>query len=112
MFKMGDILRKVQEFQEQVNKMKEDLGKKTVEGQSGAGMVRATANGNAYLQDLQIDKELINPEDPEMLRDLIIAAVNDSLRKAKELQESEMSAIAGDSGLGNLMGNFKIPGLF
>jgi hypothetical protein len=79
------------------------MGNKTVEASSGGGMVTVTANGRQEVLSVKIEPEVVNPDDVEMLQDLIQAAVNDALRKAQELVAQEMSKVTG---------GLKIPGLF
>lgn len=107
---MGDILKQAQKIQEQMQKVQEDLANMTVEGSSGGGMVTAVVNGKQELVDIHIEKQVVDPEDIEMLEDLVVAAVNQALQKAQELATQEMSKVAGGF-LGNLPGGLKIPGL-
>jgi DNA-binding YbaB/EbfC family protein len=79
-----------------------ELAKKTVTSEVGGGMVKVTVNGKQELLAIQIEKEVINPDDADMLQDLIAAAVNDAMRKAREMIQAEM---------GRLTGGIKIPGL-
>lgn len=99
---MGNLLKQAQEMQSRMAKIQEELAQKTVEGSAGGGMVRATVNGQLALMAISIDSTVINPEEKEMLEDLIMAAVNDGTRKARELASTEMSKITG---------GMKIPGL-
>ena len=99
---MGDLLKQAQEMQGRIAKIQEELGQKTVEGSAGGGMVQVTVNGQFNLTAVKIEPSVINPEEKEMLEDLIRAAVNDGMRKAREMVSTEMSKITG---------GFKIPGL-
>jgi DNA-binding YbaB/EbfC family protein len=99
---MGDLLKQAQEMQGRIAKIQEELGQKTVEGSAGGGMVRATVNGQFGLTAVKIEPSVINSEEKEMLEDLILAAVNDGMRKARDMVSTEMSKITG---------GFKIPGL-
>jgi DNA-binding YbaB/EbfC family protein len=99
---MSDLLKQAQEMQGRIAKIQEELGQKTVEGSAGGGMVRVTVNGQFNLTAVKIEAAAINVEEKEMLEDLTLAAVNDGMRKARELVSSEMSKITG---------GFKIPGL-
>ena len=103
LMKMGDIMKQAQQLQERMGSMQEELATKMVTGTAGGGMVTATVNGSSELIGLAIEKDVINPEEAQMLQDLIVAAVNDGLRKAKELGKEEM---------GKLTGGFNIPGMF
>ncbi|MCS7077102.1 MAG: YbaB/EbfC family nucleoid-associated protein [Bacteroidia bacterium] len=87
---MMEMLAKIQEMQAEIQKTQESLEKLTVETESGGGMVKATANGLKKIVKLQIDKDIIDKEDPEMMEDLIIAAINKALDAADELHKREM----------------------
>ena len=108
MVKGFNPLQQVKALQEKMAKMQADLALRTVEGSAGGGMVVATVNGKQELLDIRIDPQVVDPEDVEMLQDLIAAAVNDGLRKAQELASSEMGKLAGGLNIPGL----NIPGLF
>ena len=99
---MGNLLKQAQEMQARIAKIQEQLALKTVEGSSGGGMVQVTVNGQFNLSGVRIDPTVINPQEKEMLEDLIVAAVNDGMRKARDMVSVEMSKITG---------GLKIPGL-
>ena len=99
---MGNLLKQAQEMQARMAKVQEDLANKTVQGSAGGGMVQVTVNGQFNLTALKIEATAINAEEKDMLEDLIIAAVNDGMRKARELAAAEMA---------KLTGGLKIPGL-
>jgi DNA-binding YbaB/EbfC family protein len=99
---MGNLLKQAQEMQARMAKIQDELANKTVQGSAGGGMVQATVNGQFNLMTIKIEPAVINVEEREMLEDLILAAVNDGLRKARELVSSEMS---------KLTGGLKIPGM-
>ena len=99
---MGDLLKQAQEMQTRMAKIQEELANKTVQGSAGGGMVQVTVNGQFNMTAVQIEPSVINASEKEMLEDLILAAVNDGMRKARELASSEMS---------KLTGGLKIPGL-
>jgi DNA-binding YbaB/EbfC family protein len=99
---IGNLLKQAQEMQARISKIQEDLGQKTVDGSSGGGMVQVTVNGQFNLAAIKIDATVIRGEEKEMLEDLILAAVNDGMRKAREMVAAEMSKVTG---------GFKIPGL-
>lgn len=99
---MGNLLKQAQEMQSRMAKIQEELAQKTVEGSAGGGMVRVTVNGQLALTVIKIDPTVINSEEKEMLEDLIMAAVNDGMRKARDLASTEISKITG---------GLKIPGL-
>ena len=107
---LGDIMREAQKLQAEMQRMQEEARKKTVEASAGGGMVTVTANGGNEIVSIKIDKEVVNPEDVEMLQDLIMAATNEALRRAQEMVSDEMSKLTGGlrlpglGGLGNLLG--------
>ncbi len=101
----GNLVKEAQKLQAQLETLKEEVGKRKVEASAGGGMVVVEANGNQEIVSVKIDRDAITPDDPQMLEDLILAAVNEALRKAREMVAGEMSKIAG--GIGG-----KIPGLF
>jgi DNA-binding YbaB/EbfC family protein len=99
---MGDLFKQAQEMQSRMAKIQEELAGKTVQGSAGGGMVQVTINGQFQLTAVQIEPAVINAAEKQMLEDLVLAAVNDGMRKAREMASSEMS---------KLTGGFKIPGL-
>jgi DNA-binding YbaB/EbfC family protein len=101
----GNLVKEAQKLQAQLEALKAEVATRKVEATAGGGMVTVEANGNQEIVAIRIDREVITPDDPQMLEDLVLAAVNEALRKARELVASEMSKIAG--GVGG-----KIPGLF
>jgi len=106
----SEMLKQAQKLQEQFQEAQESLVKVHAEGAAGGGMVTAVANGKQEVLQIRIDKSVIDPNDIELLEDLIVAAVNQALSKAQELASAEMSKAAG-SVLSNLPGNLKIPGV-
>jgi nucleoid-associated protein EbfC len=107
MVKGFNPMQQVKMLQEKMAKIQEELSLKTVESSSGGGMVTAVVNGRQELVQLKIDPQVIDPEDVEMLQDLVLAAVNDGLRKSQELAAGEMTKVAGGLNIPGL----KIPGL-
>jgi nucleoid-associated protein EbfC len=99
---MGNMMKQAQKLQAKMMKMQEELAEKTVEAASGGGMVKVVANGKQQVVSITIEKEVVDPEDIDMLQDLILAAVNDALTKSQEMVSSEM---------GKLTGGLNIPGL-
>ncbi|TAN42092.1 MAG: YbaB/EbfC family nucleoid-associated protein [Nitrospirae bacterium] len=105
---LGDMMRQAQKLQGEMQKMQEEAKKKTVEATSGGGMVTVTASGNGELVSIKIEKDVVNPDDVEMLQDLILAATNEAIRRAQQMVNDEMSKltmglqIPGMGGLGNL----------
>jgi len=98
--KMNNLMKQAQKMQAQMMKMQEELLKEEVEGISGGGMVRVKANGQGDILAITLEKEVVDPEDVDMLEDLILAAINDAIKKSKELANSRMGKMA--PGLGNL----------
>ena len=104
---MGDLMKQAQKMQEQMGKIQEESKKKTVEAAAGGGMVVATVSGAMELVSLKIEKDVVNPEDIEMLQDLVVAAVNEALRRAQQMVSEDMGKITGGMnipGMGNLFG--------
>jgi nucleoid-associated protein EbfC len=102
---IGDLVRQAQKLQSQMAKVQEEMATKTVEGSAGGGMVTVVANGKQEVMSIKIDPEVVDPNDIEMLQDLVVAAANDALKKAQEMVASEMGKLTG--GL-----NLNLPGLF
>jgi DNA-binding YbaB/EbfC family protein len=100
---MNQLIQQAQQFQQKLAQMQGELAGRTASSSVGGGMVQATVNGRHELVSLVIDKEAINPNDPAMLQDLIVAAVNDAMKKAEAMIQAEM---------GKLTGGMKIPGIF
>jgi DNA-binding YbaB/EbfC family protein len=88
-------MKQAKKMQEKMGQLQKELETKTVEAQAGGGMVRVVVNGKYEIVSLKIEKEVVNPEDIEMLQDLIAAAVNEGIRKSQEMASSEMSKITG-----------------
>jgi DNA-binding YbaB/EbfC family protein len=99
-----NLMKQAQKMQKDMEKTQEELANKTVEASSGGGAVVIVANGKKEILSITIKPEVVDPEDTEMLQDIILAAVNEALRKADDLTNSEMSKITG--GLGGLGGLF------
>ena len=104
MVDMGKMMKQARKLQEQIGKVQEELGSKTVEASTGGGMVKVVATGKRELQSIEISREVVDPDDIDMLQDLTLAAVNEALRKAEELATGEMNKIAGGM-------NLNLPGL-
>ncbi len=112
MLNMNNLMKQAQKMQEEMAKVQEKLGAITVEGTAGGGMVKVTANCKLEIQSISIEPEVVDPEDKEMLEDLIAAAVNQAIRNAQARANEEMQSVTGGmlSGM-NLPGNLNIPGL-
>ncbi len=92
---MGKIMKQLQKAQTQMAKMQDQLGEKTVQSSSGGGVVTVEVNGHKELLALQIDPEVLSEENREMLEDLILAAVNEALKKVDEMIGAEMQKLTG-----------------
>ncbi|RMD52339.1 MAG: YbaB/EbfC family nucleoid-associated protein [Nitrospirae bacterium] len=99
---MGNIIKQAQKLQEEMNRAQEEARKKTITATSGGGMVSVTINGALEVLSIEIEKDVVDPEDIEMLQDLIIAAVNEAIRRAQQMVADEMSKVTG---------GLQIPGL-
>ncbi len=99
---MNTMMKQAQKLQKKMMQTQAELATKTVEASSGGGMVKVIANGGQKIESIIFEKEIIDPEDIEMLQDLVLAAVNDALNKAQEMVSSEMA---------KLTGGLNIPGL-
>jgi len=100
---MNKMMKQVQKMQQEMMKLQEEMKSRTVESTAGGGMVKVVANGNNEILAIEIKPEAVDPEDVEMLQDMILAAVNEALKSAQEMVTREMS---------RLTGGFNIPGLF
>lgn len=101
---LGNMMKQVQQMQAKMAAMQEDLAEKEVEGSSGGGMVKVIVNGKNEVVSVTIDPEVVDPEDIEMLQDLIAAAVNQGIEKVSELQSEMMSSVTGGLNLPPGMG--------
>lgn len=102
---MNQMLKQVQKMQQQMLKTQEEIAQKTVEASAGGGAVKVVVTGDRRLQSITISKDVVDPEDVDMLQDLIIAAVSEGMKKAEEMSEAEMKRVMPQ-------GMPKIPGLF
>ncbi|HEX7551028.1 MAG TPA: YbaB/EbfC family nucleoid-associated protein [Candidatus Methylomirabilis sp.] len=100
---LGDLMKQAQRLKAEMDRLQAEAATKTVEGSAGGGMVTVVANGKGDLLSVKIDPEVARGEDLEMLQDLVVAAVNDALRRARELLAQEVS---------RLTGGLNLPGLF
>ncbi|MCK8817101.1 YbaB/EbfC family nucleoid-associated protein [Natroniella sulfidigena] len=100
---MNKMMKQVQKMQGQMTKMQDELADKTIEASAGGGVVTVVANGKQEIVDISIDPDVVDPDDTEMLEDLILAAANEATREAQELASKEMN---------KLTGGMNIPGLF
>jgi DNA-binding YbaB/EbfC family protein len=100
---MNNILKQAQKMQENMQKMQEELETKEVEASVGGGAVTVKVNGKKEVIDITIKPEVVDPEDIEMLQDLVLSAVNEALRSVDDMQSSQMNKVTG---------GMNIPGLF
>ncbi len=100
---MNQMMKQVKKMQEQMLKAQEELGTKEIEGSAGGGVVTVIVNGHKKVLSVNIKPEVVDPEDIDMLQDLVLTAVNDAITKADELANKDM---------GKFTGGMKIPGLF
>ena len=98
----GNLMKEAQKLQAQMEALQAEAAKKKVDATAGGGMVTVEANGKQELTAIKIDREVINPDDAQMLEDLVLAACNEALRKSKEMMQAEMSKLSA---------GLKIPGL-
>jgi DNA-binding YbaB/EbfC family protein len=101
---LNQMMRQMQKMQADMAAAQEALATATVEGSAGGGMVKATVTGAGDLQSVSISPDVVDPEDVEMLEDLVVAAVSDALRRAQEIQAEKMGAVTGGVDLGGLGG--------
>jgi DNA-binding YbaB/EbfC family protein len=99
---MGNLIKQAQQMQAKMAKIQEEVGARTVEASAGGGMVTVVANGKQEIISINIEPEVVDPDDVEMLQDLVVAAVNKALQEAGEMMAAEMSKITG---------GLKIPGM-
>ena len=105
--KLGELqgmMKQAAELGRQMKQMHEELAHKTVEASVGAGLVKVTANGRGEMVSIQVDPELMKPEERETLQELILAAVNESGKKAKDLAKTEMAKLTGGIDIPGMMG--------
>ena len=100
---INKLMKQAQQMQAKMAKMQEELEEKTVEVSAGGGVVKVVINGKQEFLDIKIDPEAVDPEDVEMLEDLVLAAVNEALRKVQDMIQQEMARITG---------GINIPGMF
>jgi DNA-binding YbaB/EbfC family protein len=96
---MGNIMKQAQKAMEQMQKVQEELAQTRIEGSAGGGMVRVEANGQGQIETVTIDPQVVDPEDVEMLQDLVVSAVRDAIQKAEQIKEERMKQVTGGMGL-------------
>jgi nucleoid-associated protein EbfC len=100
---LGNIMKQAQMMQQKMAKMQQELEGRQVEASAGGGMVTAVVNGKQQLVSLKIEQGVVDPEDVEMLQDLVVVAVNEAIKKSQEMMQEEMAKITG---------GMNLPGLF
>ena len=100
---MGQMMKQAQKMQAKIMKIQEEMAEKTVEASAGGGMVTVTANGKQEVLSVRIEPEVVDPEDVDMLQDLITAAVNEALKKSQEMVAEEMAKVTGGLQIPGLM---------
>ncbi len=100
---LGNMMKQVQKMAEETQRIEQELGEMRIDASSGGGMVTATVNGRGELQDIKIDPQVVDPEDVEMLQDLVVSAVREATEKANEERASRLQSLTG---------GINIPGLF
>ncbi len=108
---MNQMMKQVQKMQQDMMKAQEQLAAETVQASAGGGMVTVTITGDLVVKDIAIDPDAIDPEDAELLQDMVIAAVNEAIRQAQELAATKMGGLTGGLDLGALGGPGGLPGL-
>ena len=101
-FNMQSMIKQAQKMQKEMEKKQEELANKTIEVTSGGGAIKVIVTGKRELREIKIDPSVIDPDDVEMLEDLVLSAVNEGIRQADEMQQKEMGALTGGA----------MPGLF
>ena len=108
MFDMGELMKKAQELSTNMQEQQEQLAKETIEVSVGGEMVKMTFNGKLEAQSLQIDLEVIDPNDPETLQDLVLSAVNEGIRQGQQRMQTALTQQFGN--FGNIAANLNLPG--
>ena len=101
---MAKAVKQLQKFQEDLNRLQQELAERTVEGSAGGGAVTAVVDGSLRVRALRIDPAVVDPADIEMLQDLVVAAVNEAMRQAREMSEREMARLTAQLNLPGLPG--------
>ncbi|PLX91511.1 MAG: YbaB/EbfC family nucleoid-associated protein [Desulfuromonas sp.] len=100
---LGNIMKQAQQMQQKIARLQQELEGREIEAAAGGGMVTAVVNGKQQLLSVKIEKAVVDPEDVEMLEDLVTAAINEALKKSQEMMQQEM---------GKVTGGMSLPGLF
>ena len=108
---MGAILKQAQQMQADMAKAQEELKDEVVDASAGGGMVKVKVSGDLVVQSIEIDPDAVDPEDVEMLQDMVLAAINEGLRAAQERAESKLGGVTGGLGGGGGLGGLGLPGM-
>ena len=100
---MQAMMRQAQQMQQNMQKMQEELEQREVEASAGGGVVKVVVTGKKVVKSIEIAPEVVDPDDVEMLQDLVMAAVNEALNQAEEMVQSEMGKVTGGMNLGGLL---------
>jgi DNA-binding YbaB/EbfC family protein len=92
---MNSMMKQAQKLQKKMLQTQQEMATKTIEASSGGGMVKVVANGSQKIESIVLEKEVVDPDDVEMLQDLVMAAVNDALKKSQEMVSAEMNKLTG-----------------
>lgn len=103
---MSSIMQQAQQMQQKMREIQNDLAKKSITGSAGGGMVNVTVNGQGDILSVTIEKALLNPDEAQMVQDLIVSATNEAIRKAKELSKQELAQLTGGLNLPGLTNFF------
>jgi nucleoid-associated protein EbfC len=103
MKQMKNIMKQAQQLQNKMARLQEEMAEKTIEASAGGGMVKVVANGRQEVVSIHIEKEVVDPEDVEMLQDLILAAVNEALVQSQKMVSDEMNKLTGGMSIPGLM---------
>jgi len=100
---MKNMMKQAQQLQAKMARMQEEMAEKTIEASAGGGMIKVVANGKQEVMSIHIEKEVVDPEDVDMLQDLILAAVNEALVQSQKMVSDEMSKLTGGMSIPGLM---------
>ncbi len=100
---MNKLMKQAQQLQTKMTQLQEEMAEKTIEATAGGGMVKVVANGKQQILSVNIEKEVVDPEDVEMLQDLIVAAVNEALSRSQAMVNEEMNKLTGGMNIPGMM---------
>ena len=97
------MLRKIQQMQKEMNRIQEELANERIEATAGGGVVKVTANGSQEVIEIKIDKQAVDPDEVELLEEMVLAGVREALEKSKELAQEKMGKLTGGMGLPGML---------